>query len=176
MKYTAIIMGFALLFGACSQSADVTATPELTTKNDSFSYYYGLMVGDDIKATGSKNFDDLDMDLLAKGFSKALVGQDVDPVDMEEVKTYFFARIDEIKMEQAKKEQANAPSEEQVTKDIEEWIAANGGNEFTKAPEGYYFREISAGSGDKPGPTDRVSVHYTGKLMDGTIFDSTKDL
>ncbi|NLB25305.1 MAG: FKBP-type peptidyl-prolyl cis-trans isomerase, partial [Bacteroidales bacterium] len=29
------------------------------------------------------------------------------------------------------------------------------------------------GSGEKPGPTDQVKVHYHGTLIDGTVFDSS---
>ena len=32
---------------------------------------------------------------------------------------------------------------------------------------------MKAGNGATPKPTDTVSVHYTGKLIDGTVFDSS---
>ncbi|MEC7662207.1 MAG: FKBP-type peptidyl-prolyl cis-trans isomerase, partial [Pseudomonadota bacterium] len=34
---------------------------------------------------------------------------------------------------------------------------------------------IVAGDGPKPGPTDTVSTHYHGSLVDGTVFDSSVD-
>ena len=42
-------------------------------------------------------------------------------------------------------------------------------------PSGLYYEVIQAGSGEKPKPTDTVKVHYTGKLIDGTKFDSSVD-
>jgi len=38
---------------------------------------------------------------------------------------------------------------------------------------GLVYRELKAGSGDPPTPKDKVTVHYTGKLRDGSVFDSS---
>lgn len=39
---------------------------------------------------------------------------------------------------------------------------------------GLQYRVLEAGDGsDRPGPTDRVKVHYHGTLIDGTVFDSS---
>ncbi len=40
-------------------------------------------------------------------------------------------------------------------------------------PSGLIYTEIKAGSGDQPESTQTVSVHYTGRLRDGSIFDSS---
>ncbi|MEE2673198.1 MAG: FKBP-type peptidyl-prolyl cis-trans isomerase [Myxococcota bacterium] len=42
-----------------------------------------------------------------------------------------------------------------------------------KMPSGLIYTEIEAGSGDQPESTDTVSVHYTGRLRDGSVFDSS---
>ena len=42
-----------------------------------------------------------------------------------------------------------------------------------KKPSGLVYTEIAAGTGANPTPTDRVKVEYTGKLIDGTVFDSS---
>ena len=42
-------------------------------------------------------------------------------------------------------------------------------------PSGLHYEVIAEGSGPKPKPTDTVKVHYTGKLVDGTKFDSSVD-
>jgi FKBP-type peptidyl-prolyl cis-trans isomerase FkpA/FKBP-type peptidyl-prolyl cis-trans isomerase FklB len=42
-----------------------------------------------------------------------------------------------------------------------------------KTPSGLVYTETKAGSGDSPKATDTVKVHYTGKLTDGTVFDSS---
>ncbi|MDO2366857.1 FKBP-type peptidyl-prolyl cis-trans isomerase, partial [Escherichia coli] len=38
---------------------------------------------------------------------------------------------------------------------------------------GLQFRVLTQGEGPIPARTDRVRVHYTGKLIDGTVFDSS---
>ena len=36
------------------------------------------------------------------------------------------------------------------------------------------YKIITQGKGEKPGPTDTVTVNYTGTLIDGRIFDSSE--
>lgn len=38
---------------------------------------------------------------------------------------------------------------------------------------GIQYKVNTMGTGPKPLATDRVKVHYTGKLIDGTVFDSS---
>ena len=40
---------------------------------------------------------------------------------------------------------------------------------------GLQYRIIEEGMGRSPGPTDTVVVHYIGQLIDGSIFDSSRD-
>jgi len=40
-------------------------------------------------------------------------------------------------------------------------------------PDGLQFRILQNGFGKHPGPTDTVEVYYTGRLINGTVFDGT---
>ena len=42
-------------------------------------------------------------------------------------------------------------------------------------PSGMWWVDVTAGTGPSPKPTDRVKVHYSGWLTDGTKFDSSYD-
>ena len=42
-----------------------------------------------------------------------------------------------------------------------------------KTPSGLVFQQVKAGTGATPMPSDRVKVNYEGKLVDGTVFDSS---
>jgi FKBP-type peptidyl-prolyl cis-trans isomerase FklB len=40
-------------------------------------------------------------------------------------------------------------------------------------PSGLQYKVLASGTGASPGETDRVKAHYSGKLIDGTVFDSS---
>lgn len=42
-----------------------------------------------------------------------------------------------------------------------------------KTDSGLIYTELKAGTGEQPGASDIVKVHYVGKLIDGTEFDSS---
>lgn len=45
----------------------------------------------------------------------------------------------------------------------------------TRTASGLRYRDDAEGSGAEAASGDRVSVHYTGRLEDGTQFDSSRD-
>ena len=46
----------------------------------------------------------------------------------------------------------------------------------TKDPSGLYYAVITAGTGDYPNANSTVTVNSTGKLLDGTVFDTEAGL
>jgi FKBP-type peptidyl-prolyl cis-trans isomerase FkpA len=56
---------------------------------------------------------------------------------------------------------------------IQEYLSQNIDLDFVKEPSGLYYFELVAGSGESPVVGDSAYVKYTGKFLDGTIFDST---
>ena len=50
----------------------------------------------------------------------------------------------------------------------------NIGGEFT-SPSGLRYTDIVVGTGESPLPGQIVTIHYTGTLLDGKKFDSSKD-
>lgn len=55
-----------------------------------------------------------------------------------------------------------------------EFLDANKAREGVKVTaSGLQYRVIAEGTGAKPTAKDKVKVHYTGKLIDGNVFDSS---
>ena len=55
-----------------------------------------------------------------------------------------------------------------------EFLEENAKNDsVVQTASGLQYMIIKEGTGAKPGPEDEVTVHYTGKLIDGTVFDSS---
>jgi FKBP-type peptidyl-prolyl cis-trans isomerase len=57
----------------------------------------------------------------------------------------------------------------------EKWLLEYRSKEGVKfLPSGMHFKVLTEGKGPKPKADDVVTVHYTGKLIDGTEFDSSR--
>ncbi len=70
--------------------------------------------------------------------------------------------------------QALACGEECTSPESEAILAAAAAEEgAVRTESGLVFLELTPGTGPKPEPGNRVSVHYEGRLADGTVFDST---
>ena len=55
-----------------------------------------------------------------------------------------------------------------------EFLEENAKNDsVVQTTSGLQYMVLQEGKGAKPGPTDNVTVHYTGRLLDGTVFDSS---
>lgn len=53
--------------------------------------------------------------------------------------------------------------------------AGDQSEKMVRTPSGLQYEDIVAGSGASPAPGKKVTVHYTGWLMDGKKFDSSVD-
>lgn len=81
------------------------------------------------------------------------------------IKKDIDARIEKMKADHPEETAAAA---QQLT----EYLAKNKIN-VEPTPSGLYYVMTQEGNGEKPAIGQMVKVHYTGKLLDGTVFDSS---
>lgn len=154
------MVGMALLFAACGNKTETSAEVVLETETDSISYFLGVNIGKNLKESGlmALNEDNMKAGLLAGYNDDSL---DMDPQMMQFFVMNYFDKVERQKVDQ-----------EMVT--LENWLKENRNwEEIKRADQGYFYRIIQEAEGEKPAISDAVVVHYTGKLLDGTTFDSS---
>lgn len=75
--------------------------------------------------------------------------------------------------ELAKEGKSLGPTVSDASKQAVAEFAASAGLEVVTEPSGLAYVEVKEGEGDPPRISDTVKVHYTGRLTDGTVFDSS---
>lgn len=131
--------------------------------------------GQPITIVITKSKDKLD---LMDGFVELSEGDSatfVLPVDSLPQMPPFASKGDKMKIAfrvDSKYSRAKQTAKEE--KDIKDYVAKNKLNGTTSA-SGVFIAVTQEGTGDKPKTGDIVSVNYTGKLLDGTVFDSNQD-
>jgi FKBP-type peptidyl-prolyl cis-trans isomerase len=169
----AAFIGLSVL--GCSQSNDATntaagaadpATAEMTTLDQRFSYALGMNMGEQFK----KDEIGLDVGLFAQGIEDAMAGRET-RLKKEEL----ISVLQEFQKQHQTRKMARTEAEAVKNKAAGEAFLAENGKKagITTLPSGLQYRVITEGTGPKPAATDTVTVHYRGRLIDGTEFDSS---
>lgn len=111
--------------------------------------------------------DSLVEELAFRGFIDALQG-DTTYYNIEDASMLFKDLMSEAK--EAKTEKLYGENRRAG----EQFLAENSKKEgVTTTESGLQYKVIVEGKGEKPQATDRVKVNYEGRLVDGTVFDSS---
>lgn len=134
---------------------------------DRISYALGLSMGNNFRASGISEINVQDFaDGVAAVFNGLAPKMSYDEAK-EEIRKYFTAMEERQKAEAEKIGQVNAEAGKA-------FLAENGKRvEVKTTPSGLQYEIITEGNGPQPTANDRVEVHYTGTLIDGTVFDSS---
>jgi len=133
---------------------------ELKNEHQQASYGLGVLMASNLKRQGS---DSLDVTVLNEAMRDVL--NDL-PLQMGEEEAMgivqpYMTKAMERQMEILKKEG-------------DSFLADNKNKPGVKTTEsGLQYKVLSSGTGKAPTATSSVTVHYTGKLLDGTVFDSS---
>ena len=135
------------------------ASLPMSTLADSVSYAIGVQMGENFKQSqekyGEENFKS---NMMQNGIAEALSGSArIDDNDIRGVMMRFQTILMEKERETGSK-----------------FLAENATKEGVKTTaSGLQYIVKEAGTGASPTPADKVEVHYEGRLLDGSVFDSS---
>lgn len=134
---------------------------------DRISYALGLSMGNNFRSSGIKTINVQDFaDGVAAVFEGAQPKMTYDEAKLE-IKNFFEAMEAEQRAAAAKMGEVNEAAGKK-------FLEENGKRvEVNVTPSGLQYEVIKEGTGKQPVASDSVTVHYTGKLIDGTVFDSS---
>lgn len=137
------------------------------SSQDSISYSIGLFMAQSLKQQG---MTDLNNALLMRGMNDALKGQPTQ-LSMEQAGAVMNAyQQKQYTVRNAESLKAAAENKKIGTAFLTENKVKTG---VTTTASGLQYSVEKEGTGAKPTATDRVKVHYTGRLLDGKVFDSS---
>lgn len=136
---------------------------------DRLSYALGLSMGNNFRASG---IDKIDVADFADGVAAVFYGSQP-KMTYDEAKAEIQAFFTELE----KKQQAAVAELGKQNKELgEKFLGENGKRpEVHVTDSGLQYEILKEGDGPQPADTDQVEVHYTGKLIDGTVFDSSEE-
>lgn len=133
------------------------------------SYALGLGIGQQLAQMGAS---DLNVDEFAQAIKDVLAGNELKVSHREAqgiVEQYF-------RKKQAAMDAERAAKGKIAKESGEKYLAENAKKEgVVTLPSGLQYKIIKEGKGVMPNDSATVSFDYTGKLIDGTEFDSSKD-
>lgn len=165
LRHTLLAAAAITFLGA---SSVVFSKDKLETQRDKESYLVGMQIGSSMQQIKGE------VDL-------PLVFQAIETVMNDGTPLLSDAEVGEVQKAFAERLQAKHAAELQATatKNKDEgdaFLAKNKNEKGVKATaSGLQYLVVTEGKGPKPVATDRVKVHYTGTLLDGTKFDSSVD-
>ena len=127
---------------------------------DKLSYALGLSMAGNFIGSGIK---ELNINDFADGLRAVYEGaeQQMSFDEAKQTVTEFFTNL----------QKQTADDNERLGR---EYLEQNKNAEGVIVTEsGLQYLVVKEGTGAQPGPNDVVTVHYTGKLIDGTVFDSS---
>jgi FKBP-type peptidyl-prolyl cis-trans isomerase len=167
LSISIVVVTMICLFTACN-SGDKKA--DLKTKDDSVAYVIGASIGGNLIQNISRDSLKLPFESLVAGFRDAL-NKDTTMFTATQKQAIMSEFQKEMQQKQMKKTaDAAQPNKEEGAKFLEENKKKEG---VVTTASGLQYKVIKEGKGKQPKATDKVTVNYEGKLLNGKIFDSS---
>ena len=156
-----VLIGAMVLGSAVGCRRLMGGSPTPSTEDEKTLYALGMLLGRNL---GTFNLTSSELDLVKGGLTD-MVMKRPHLVDLDK----YGPKVDALARARA---QAHVAVEKAQAKTFLENAARESG--AVQTPSGLVFRSTTPGTGASPGATDRVTVQYEGKLVDGTVFDSSR--
>ena len=154
-----------LVLAAITFSINTWAT-ELNTDEQKLGYIIGMDIGKSLREQGTA----VDLDALIDAIRATYKGEDL-AMTAEEAAAIRQEYVQ--KMQAAQQAESTAAGANNLAEG-QKFLADNKGKEGVQTTaSGLQYKVLTMGDGAKPAATDTVKVHYSGKLLDGTEFDSS---
>ncbi len=179
-KIIVIVVGIVVLIGGyiagsffpVTKTLKIGNSTKLNTELDSFAYAYGMYMGGGTLTSLDQIL--ADEEFPKEGFVNGVkdglneVNDIMDPMAVQ-------GFLQNFSMKQQTKMMAKA--DEKAGKNLEDgtkFLETNKGRDgVTTTASGLQYEVLVKGNGISPLASDSVTVHYTGTLLDGTVFDSS---
>ena len=164
LNYFNLLFVSLFFFGyGCSQKKDLPSAVDMENFQDTVSYSIGADIGENLKR---QNIE-INYGVLITGILDAYETEDI-KIDQ---KTRRNAMM---KMQQSLREKDNKNTKVNL-KESEDFLKKNkdSNKNIVETSSGLQYRIIKKGSGKSPKATDKVRVHYSGRLINGNEFDSS---
>jgi len=150
--------------------APTPAIPKLLTFKDSVSYYLGASNAKQLRKALPESANTIfDEKLYMLGMKESFGGKDL---IKEEEGTALIGAFQE-KMQKMAEAEAEAKAAEAKKAGVD-FLAENAKKEGVMTTNtGLQYKMLRAGEGASPSASDRVEVHYEGRLINGDVFDSS---
>ena len=162
LRVATIVSGYLVLAAAMPATADDEG-PQIESTIQRLSYAVGLQIGQSLRRQG---LDAIDAAALAAALED--VYADRPPrLTIEQMQAAQAAYQAESTARQGRQAAENLAAGQAF---LSENASRDG---IVQTPDGLQYRILRAGEGATPTTEDRVVVHYWGRLLDGTEFDSS---
>ena len=160
----------AAVLPGCSKGADKNGSPGQTPGEENLDKNASYALGMNIGASLAADSIIPNLDEFFHGMRDTMTGKQTrfsQNEAMEIIQAAFFALMEQM---EANSMEAGAETLQQGI----EFLAENSKKPGIKiTSSGLQYEVITETSGAKPSASDMVRVHYEGRLMDGTVFDSS---
>lgn len=166
MKFNMIAVLLVAGLGVVSCQDTKVSKSDFKTQKDSVSYSIGADIGKNLKM----NDLDVELKMLYMGMRDAMLDS-VTVLTEEEMQDCMVRYQTEL---MAKKDEKNQVIGKTNKEAGEKFLADNAKKEgVVTLPSGLQYKVITKGNGASPKATDKVTTHYRGSLIDGTVFDES---